>query len=107
MDTFPIGILSNIERWRQLLEQDTQQLMFGKCCCIRITLWTILTRQIYQLRYLVTIFADVCRLFTIHTMWIVVVRCQVDTVSVTGVKTAAMLWTQFPEFRRKYDQLSY
>ena len=23
---------------------------------------------------LVTIFADVCRLFTIHTMWIVVVR---------------------------------
>ena len=28
-----------------------------------------------------------------HTMWIVVVRCQVDTVSVTGVKTAAMLWT--------------
>ena len=33
--------------------------------------------------------------------------CQVDTVSVTGVKTAAMLWTEFPEFRRKYGQLSY
>ena len=69
LDTFPIGILSSIERWRQLLEQDTQQLMFGKCCCIRITLWTILTRQIYQLRYLVTIFADVCRLFMI-------IRCE-------------------------------
>ena len=44
LDTFLIGILSSIEIWRQLLEQDTQQLMFGKCCCIRITLWTILTR---------------------------------------------------------------
>ena len=32
-----------------------------------------------------------------HTMWTVVVRCQVDTVSVTGVKTAAMLGTEFPE----------
>ena len=42
-----------------------------------------------------------------HTMWIVVVRCQVDTVSVTGVKTAAILWTEFPEFRHKYGQLSY
>ena len=42
-----------------------------------------------------------------RTMWTVVVRCQVDTVSVTGVKTAAMLWTHFPEFRRKYGQLSY
>ena len=41
------------------------------------------------------------------TMWNVVVRCQVDTVSVTGVKTAAMLWTEFPEFRHKYGQLSY
>ena len=30
-----------------------------------------------------------------HTMWIVVV-------SVTGIKTAAMLWTEFPEFRHKY-----
>ena len=42
-----------------------------------------------------------------HTMWIVVVRCQVDTVSVTGVKTAAMLGTEFHEFRHKYGQLSY
>ena len=42
-----------------------------------------------------------------HTMWTVVVRCQVDTVSVTGVKTAAMLGTDFPEFRHKYGQLSY
>ena len=42
-----------------------------------------------------------------HTMWTVVVRCQVDTVSVTGVKTAAMLGTEFPEFRYKYGQLSY
>ena len=33
--------------------------------------------------------------------------CQVDTVSVTGVKTAAMWWTEFPEFRHKYGQLSY
>ena len=35
--------------------------------------------------------------------------CQVDTVSVTGVKTSAMLWTEFPEFRHKlkYGQLSY
>ena len=40
-----------------------------------------------------------------HTMWTVVVRCQVDTVSVTGVKTAAML--NFPEFRHKYGQFSY
>ena len=40
-----------------------------------------------------------------HTMW--TVRCQVDTVSVTGVKTVAMLWTEFPEFRHKYGQLSY
>ena len=31
-----------------------------------------------------------------HTMWTVVVRCQVDTVSVTGIKTSAMLWTEFP-----------
>ena len=37
-----------------------------------------------------------------HTMWTVVVRCQVDTVSATGDKTAAMLWTEFPEFRHKY-----
>ena len=37
-----------------------------------------------------------------HTMWTVVVRCQVNTVSVTGVKTAAMLWTEFPEIRHKY-----
>ena len=42
-----------------------------------------------------------------HTMWIVVVRWRVDTVSVTGVETAAMLWTEFPEFRHKYGQLSY
>ena len=44
----------------------------------------------------------VCRRLPIvydHTMWTVVVRCLVDTVSVTGVKTAAMLWTEFPEFR--------
>ena len=31
-----------------------------------------------------------------HTTRTVVVRCQVDTVSVTGVKTGAMLWTEFP-----------
>ena len=42
-----------------------------------------------------------------HTMWTVVVRCQVDTVSVTGVKTAAMLGTEFPKFRHKYGQLLY
>ena len=44
-----------------------------------------------------------------HTMWTVVGRCQVDTVtvSVTGVKTASMLGTEFPEFRHKYGQLSY
>ena len=42
-----------------------------------------------------------------HAMWTVVVRCPVDTVSVTGVKTAAMLSTEFPEFRHKYGQLSY
>ena len=42
-----------------------------------------------------------------HTMWTVVVRCQVDTVSVSGGKTAAMLGTEFPEFRHKYGQLSY
>ena len=44
----------------------------------------------------------VCRRLPIvydHTMWTVVVRCLVDTVSVTGVETAAMLWTEFPEFR--------
>ena len=42
-----------------------------------------------------------------HAMWTVVVRCQVDTDSITGVKTAVMLWTEFPEFRHKYGQLSY
>ena len=52
--------------------------------------------------YFVSIFADVCHLFTIHTMWTVVFRCQVDTVSVT-----VMLWTEFPKFRHKYGQLSY
>ena len=31
--------------------------------------------------------------------------CQVDTVSVTGIKTVVMLWTEFPEFRHKYGQL--
>ena len=36
----------------------------------------------------------------------VVVRCQGDSVIVTGVKIAAMLWTEFPEFRHKYGQLS-
>ena len=38
LENFPIGILSSIGRWRQLLEHDTQQLMFSKYCCISITL---------------------------------------------------------------------
>ena len=46
-EKFPIGILLSIGGGRQLLEHDTQQLTFGKCCRIRITLWTILTGQIY------------------------------------------------------------
>ena len=43
-----------------------------------------------------TMFTDVCRLFTI-IRYDVDRGCQVDTVSVTGVKTAAMLWTEYPE----------
>ena len=31
-----------------------------------------------------------------HTMWTMVVRCQGDSVSVTGIKTATVLWTEFP-----------
>ena len=32
-------------------------------------------------------------------MWTVVFTCQFDTVNDTGVKTAAMSWTEFSEFR--------
>ena len=96
LDNFPIGILSSIGRCRQLLEYDTQQLMFGKCCCIRITLRTILTHQII-IQVLCNHFCRCLPFVYDHTMWTVVVRCQVDTVSVTGVKTVAMLWTEFPD----------
>ena len=41
-----------------------------------------------------------------HTMWTVDVRSTLSVrVSVTGIKTVAMLWTEFPEFRHKYGQL--
>ena len=68
--------------------------MFGKCC--RDTFVDDSDRSDMVIEVLCN---QVCRRLPFvydHTIWTVVVSFQVDIVSVTGAKTAVMLWTEFP-----------